>query len=486
MFIYWDMGKHDYFGWKVLALLLLILLGLIWTVRSQLKLPTGLSNLQKALQRQEQQNSSKQQETIENWDVPESQKDMESAQKESGVQKIRVVLENDRQGGYYQQEVKLTADTPCIREETKEQLAAAGEQLVLTAESQLLEEGVLRITAENNNKIQVISLNRAQGNPAYEGTLEIRKTDQGLLLINEVDIETYLRYVVPSEMPASYQMEALKAQAVCARTYACKALEEHRMEEYFGDVDDTVSFQVYNNISSQDRTDQAVADTAGKVMTSQGQLISAYFFSTSCGHTSTDEVWNGETTEPYLKSTYLLEGQEKDLESEEAFASFIQAEVPSYDSQETWYRWKISFPAEELQKRFAVLDKEAGTLLRIQVKKRSSGGAVEELQLQGSVKNVTLTNEYRIREWFSPGDLPVERDGREVSGEMSILPSAYFICEPQEEAGAIIAWTIQGGGYGHGVGMSQNGANQMAEEGKSWEEILQFFYQNIEITDQWD
>ena len=110
---------------------------------------------------------------------------------------------------------------------------------------------------------------------------------------------------------------------------------------------------------------------------------------------------------------------------------------------------------------------------------------MEELTLLGSAKSVTLTNEYRIREWLSPGDLPVQRDGEEVSGEMSLLPSAYFICQPQEEDGAIRSWSIQGGGYGHGVGMSQNGANQMAKEGKSWEEILRFFYQNIEITDQW-
>lgn len=485
------MGKHDYFGWKVLALLLLILLGLIWTVRSQLKLPEGLSNMKEALLRQARGTSPQGEEGA---GVREMLAQATKALKPPGSspqdqrsqeEKIRVVLENDSQGGYYHQEAVLTASAPCLREDTGEQLAAAGEEVTLTGESAFPENGILRLTAGEGSKLQVLSLNRTQGHPAYEGTLEIRRTDKGLLLINEVDIETYLRYVVPSEMPASYQMEALKAQAVCARTYACKALEEGRMEAYYGDVDDTVAFQVYNNISSQERTDQAVAETAGKVMISGGQLISAYFFSTSCGHTSTDEVWNGETTEPYLKSTYLLEGEERNLETEEAFASFIQTEAPSYDSGETWYRWEISFPAELLQSRFSALDPQAGTLQAIQVKKRSSGGAVEELTLLGSAKSVTLTNEYRIREWLSPGDLPVQRDGEEVSGEMSLLPSAYFICQPQEEDGAIRSWSIQGGGYGHGVGMSQNGANQMAKEGKSWEEILRFFYQNIEITDQW-
>ena len=314
--------------------------------------------------------------------------------------------------------------------------------------------------------------------------MEIRKTEEGLLLINEVGLETYLRYVVPSEMPASYEMEALKAQAVCARTYACKALEEGRMEKYFGDVDDTVSFQVYNNMESHERTDRAVQETAGKVMTSGGKLITAYFFSTSCGHTSTDEVWNGETKETYLKSTYLGE-EEKNLETEEAFSSFIQSEAPSYDQGETSYRWKVEFPFETLQERFRLLETEGGELCTIRVKERGESGVVKQLELQGTQKSRILTNEYEIRQWLSPGDLPVERGGRTVSGEMSILPSAYFYCEPvKEENGQIRSVRILGGGYGHGVGMSQNGADQLAQEGKSWEEILNFFFQNIEITEE--
>ena len=66
---------------------------------------------------------------------------------------------------------------------------------------------------------------------------------------------------------------------------------------------------------------------------------------------------------------------------------------------------------------------------------------------------------------------------------MALLPSAYFICSPAEENGAVSGYLFQGGGYGHGVGMSQNGANQMAKEGQNWKEILNFFYQDISIDD---
>ncbi len=466
------MEKKDHFGRNVTGLLFLILLGLLWTVRRDIRLP-GEERMQKIGQDK----------GIEEPDPASEISVKEEEAEDTEETGIRVVLENEKTGGYYHDRVVLSCSGACLAE-GKEAAAGPGEKLELTGESPLLGEGVLRLAGENGEKITVHSLHRDLGNPSYEGVLEIRKTEEGLLLINEVGLETYLRYVVPSEMPASYEMEALKAQAVCARTYACKALEEGRMEKYFGDVDDTVSFQVYNNMESHERTDRAVQETAGKVMTSGGKLITAYFFSTSCGHTSTDEVWNGETKETYLKSTYLGE-EEKNLETEEAFSSFIQSEAPSYDQGETWYRWKVEFPFETLQERFRLLETEGGELCTIRVKERGESGVVKQLELQGTQKSRILTNEYEIRQWLSPGDLPVERGGRTVSGEMSILPSAYFYCEPvKEENGQIRSVRILGGGYGHGVGMSQNGADQMAQEGKSWEEILNFFFQNIEITEE--
>ncbi len=466
------MEKKDHFGRNVIGLLLLILLGLLWTVEREIPLP-GEEKRQKAGQEK----------GMEEQDSALEISVKEEAAEEKEETGIRVVLENEKTGEYYHDRVVLSCSGACLAE-GREAAAGPGETLELTGESPLLEEGVLRLTGEKGEKITVHSLNRDLGNPSYEGVLEIRKTEEGLLLINEVGLETYLRYVIPSEMPASYEMEALKAQAVCARTYACKALEEGRMEKYFADVDDTVSFQVYNNRESHERTDRAVQETAGKVMTSGGELITAYFFSTSCGHTSTDEVWNGETKETYLKSTYLGE-EEKNLETEEAFSSFIQSEAPSYDQGETWYRWKVEFPFEMLQERFWHLEPEGGELCTIRVKERGESGVVKQLELQGTQKSRILTNEYEIRQWLSPGNLPVERGGRSVSGEMSILPSAYFFCEPVEaENGQIRAVQILGGGYGHGVGMSQNGADQMAQEGKSWEEILNFFFQNIEITEE--
>lgn len=148
----------------------------------------------------------------------------------------------------------------------------------------------------------------------------------------------YLRYVVPSEMPSSYEKEALKAQAVCARTYACARIREKTWENYHADVDDSVESQVYHNMEAQPETDAAVAETEGKIITCGGEPIQAYFFSTSCGKTSTDEVWNTAETAEYLKSV-TVGGEKQEPETEEAFASFItKRDSTSLEVEDGWYR----------------------------------------------------------------------------------------------------------------------------------------------------
>ena len=160
--------------------------------------------------------------------------------------------------------------------------------------------------------------------------------EEGLLVVNELDLEMYLRYVVPSEMPSSYEKEALKAQAVCARTYACARIREKTWENYHADVDDSVESQVYHNMEAQPETDAAVAETEGKIITCGGEPIQAYFFSTSCGKTSTDEVWNTAETAEYLKSV-TVGGEKQEPETEEAFASFItKRDSTSLEVEDGW------------------------------------------------------------------------------------------------------------------------------------------------------
>lgn len=341
---------------------------------------------------------------------------------------------------------------------------------------------ILRVVPEDEMAGTAVSLTgESEDETVYPGSFAVYRNEKGLYLVNELDLETYLRYVVPSEMPSSYEKEALKAQAVCARTYACARIREKTWEEYHADVDDSVESQVYHNMEAQPETDTAVAETKGKIITCGGEPIQAYFFSTSCGKTSTDEVWNAAETADYLKSVTVGE-ERKEPETEEAFASFItKRDSTSLEAEDGWYRWQVTLPAKVLGERAG--EQTIGEVRSIEVLRRSEGGAAEAVSVTGSKGSMELKGEYEIRRFLSAKGYPIQKNDGTISREMELLPSACFTVVPETEGDTVTAFTFYGGGYGHGVGMSQNGAQHLAEQGKTYEEILGFFYQNIEISD---
>ena len=392
---------------------------------------------------------------------------------------IRVLL-TDSQGGYLHREVEVSSGGGIRLGDTQVTVPPGQSEKITAADGRFIDGRILLEPEDASQGILLESVRRAQGVPAYQGSLEIYRTEQGLYIVNEVDLETYLKYVVPSEMPASCQQEALRAQAVCARTYAVKAVADQGLEEYHAHVDDTVSYQVYNNLSRQQTTDQAVDDTAGQIMTFQGEPITAYFFSTSCGYTSTDEVWSGEAGAEYLKSVYLGSDSPENVQSEEVFANFIRSRDDSdYEAEDAWYRWQTQLPAEILSRRLA--EQGVGEVTDLKVLRRSSGGAVTALEVSGTEGSTVIENEYAIREFLSVKGIPVTKNDDTVTEEMDLLPSAYFICSSVYEGEAVSDFLFLGGGYGHGVGMSQNGAEHLASEGYSWQQILRYFYREITL-----
>ena len=239
--------------------------------------------------------------------------------------------------------------------------------------------------------------------------------------------------------------------------------------------------QVYHNMEAQPETDAAVAETEGKIITCGGEPIQAYFFSTSCGKTSTDEVWNTAETAEYLKSV-TVGGEKQEPETEEAFASFItKRDSTSLEVEDGWYRWQVTIPADVLSERAA--DQKIGEITGIEVLRRSEGGAAETVRIEGEKGSMEIEGEYQIRKFLSAKGWPIQKNDGTVSCEMDLLPSACFAVVPEKEGETAVSFTFYGGGYGHGVGMSQNGAKHLAEQGKSYEEILRYFYQNIEIGD---
>lgn len=333
-------------------------------------------------------------------------------------------------------------------------VSCGGEITAYTPKSTGLADGPV-VLEGGGTGIAVTSISRQEGSPVYQGKLEIHKGETGLYLINELPLETYLEAVVPSEMPSSYAKEALMAQAICARTYAWKQMEEKRLEEYDADVDDSVNYQVYQNIAPKEETTAAVRETAGQVLCQNGELIEAYYFSTSAGATSTDEIWGAEEAASYLKSVEC-----------------------TFDSGEPWSKWEVALPWENVQAKAQALSGGSGALVNLEIVRKNQSGAVTTLKVVTEDGAFEVNEEYAIREFFSPAGCTItERDGSRTTGG-KLLPSAYFSMEvlPGDSI------SIMGGGYGHGVGMSQNAANQMAEEGYTYEEILNYFFKDVQIT----
>lgn len=297
----------------------------------------------------------------------------------TGEETIRVLIQNSDYQGIFHKEVKLSCDTEWelhygLDGELTEK-HAGGEELLLDENSAWFTEcaRIVLSPAEDGGKISLLSVNRSQGTPAYRGSMEIRKTGQGFVVINELPVEEYLYGVVPSEMPVSYPMEALKAQAICARTYVYAHLESPGYGEYGAHVDDSTGYQVYNNTAEKEEAIQAVQETKGEVVRLNGELVDTYYYSTSCGFGADERVWNpGEEKKvSYLTAVSISEtAMQQDQNSAEIpgteyftaqdmcrgdyFHEFLQNPPETdFERQEPWYRWRItveSLDTESLRK----------------------------------------------------------------------------------------------------------------------------------------
>ena len=380
-----------------------------------------------------------------------------------------------------------------VEELTDEKLGEEGERLEISKGEEETEPEQW-ISPGTNPKIRVLLVGD-QGSiyhkekleeEGYPGTLQYYEEKDGWVIVNEVPLEEYLRWVVPSEMPSRYAAEALKAQAICARTYAVWHMQDYAYPEYEAHVDDSVSFQVYHQVEPQESTDQAVRETAGQIMLYQNKPVKAYYFSTSCGSTTDENIWEKGDREktPYIAGRLVnTKNTEKDLTSEKAFSKFIRKKhADDLEISEPWYRWNCYVTLPQIQEN---AEKQLGfeeKIIQVEVTERNTGGAVQRLLLRGEQASESVTYEYPIRQLLSiPGGAIHKNDGTEAEGS-SLLPSGYFVLEPVQKDGKTVGYEVYGGGLGHGAGMSQNGARILAEQGESYEFILHYFYKDIELA----
>ena len=381
-----------------------------------------------------------------------------------------------------------------------------------------------RLIIYNTGTITIDSISRGVGNPEYEGLFEVSLVDSKLLLINEVEIEHYLTKVVPSEMPGSFHVEALKSQAIAARTYAYRDIFNKTNIKFGYTVDDSTKSQVYNNQVSNQKTNDAILATKGMIMTYDGEPINAFYYSSSSGLTaSAHEVWltNDDPAEvvPYLigqNHTYKNGEQlEFDYQNEYSMLNFFkQINLETNDDNSQYHRWRTSMTGEQIMQSLRVnlpsrysanpdlILTSIGDLwlprpIRfyyweelqdIYVAKRGESGVVMELVIVTNYQKFKIVNQYNIRFSIRPRDA-----GSDVYTDLaynhnygysrylnniSILYSGFFAIEDNYGM-----YTFYGGGNGHGVGMSQYGANTLGNKGMDYDHILNSYYKDIEYDD---
>lgn len=333
------------------------------------------------------------------------------------------------------------------------------------------------------------------GKRCYRGRIEIGRYGGSSLVsaVNVVPIEEYLYGVVPCEMPASWSMEALKAQAVCARSFAMVKAGFHSMTDTGRGYQlvDTEQSQVYGGAGyEKDASTRAVNATRGETLCYGNRTVCSYYFSASGGYTEdSGDVWN--FTLPYLRA------------------------VPDvYETNSGGKLWSVSLKKEELEALLERNGKSVGSIYRITPAVTTQSGRVMVLKITGTKGSVELSTSF-IRNSLNfsstkfkvvlPGDTPDTvtvlgaqgkettrlRDCTVLSADKSVragegasqlvVLSADNLTNFPIEAPKENAFLFAGLGYGHGVGMSQAGARGMAEKGFTYKQILEHYFTGISV-----
>ncbi len=337
------------------------------------------------------------------------------------------------------------------------------------------------VSRDYNGTSSYISLkNSKYGTCSYLGDMTFFVAEGSLALINTLPIEHYLYGVVPFEMSNTFPLESLKAQAVCARGYAVANCTKNRSRTY--DILDTSADQVYHGFDSKfNRAIEAVDSTAGQVLTYGGDIIQAYYSASNGGQTElTGNKWT--TDLPY----YIMQDDPYDLKNPDSLTekSFIPAEF----DEETMALMDPLVLAELQQQADAV----AGSDVTIQ--------SVVRVKARGAIYNPPSRS-------YTKADVVMMVDGGDADGQLTVTlsledmvhtdehPTGIFNLTryalrmrgaeqgvlTTEQGAAYPGWFLTNRRYGHGIGLSQRGAQQRATDGQAYSDILGFYYTNTQM-----
>ncbi|MDD4189005.1 MAG: SpoIID/LytB domain-containing protein [Eubacteriales bacterium] len=327
------------------------------------------------------------------------------------------------------------------------------------------------------------------GSKNYRGAIEVKRlTASDMTVVNELKIDEYLYGVVPKEIESWSHPEALKAQAIAARTYTANNRNRHKSLGF--DLCPTTRCQVYGGYDAEnDLTNAAVDATSGKVVTYNGELAATYYFSSDGGYTEDVRyVWGG-TGYPYLVSV-----------------------EDKYERGNSWnYNWVKTFTIEELTQIMKQKQYNIGTVKRIDITATSPTGRVTEMIVVGTEGQEKFVREgCRLvfgslpSQWFTytTDSLLIAMNDEFNVAAVTYTPTMVITADDQivplqdsisditvigadnvlsNQTGAPTTFSFTGKGWGHAVGMSQEGAKGMAEAGFTCEEILTHYYTGTEV-----
>ncbi|MGY2946670.1 SpoIID/LytB domain-containing protein [Thermostichus sp. MS-CIW-30] len=306
----------------------------------------------------------------------------------------------------------------------------------------------------------------------YAGSITFQPNAYGsYTVVNAVPLETYLRGVVPHEVGPGAPFAAMAAQAILARTYALKNLHRFQVDDY--QLCANTHCQVYKGLTgTHPRADEAIRQTSGLVLTYNGELVDAVYSSTNGGISAAfEDVWDGDPR-PYLRPQADIAhqpGKPLDLRQESSFQAFLaQREGFNEAGVSRLFRWEFSLSLEELNTQLRAGQDYLGipmptwsSIAGMQILERSASGRVQVMQLD-------LQTAEGIR------SILLRKD--QVRLAFPRLYSTLFRIEPLKQGERLAGYRFIGGGFGHGVGLSQYGSYTLARQGFNAAQILAFYY----------
>ncbi|MGK7889785.1 MAG: SpoIID/LytB domain-containing protein [Leptolyngbyaceae cyanobacterium] len=366
-------------------------------------------------------------------------------------------------------------------------------------------------TAQDQAWLQVNARERARR--LYGGDFRLQPNAYGTYtLVNEVPLETYLRGVVPYEIGLAAPRTTIEAQAILARTYSLRNLRRFTIDDYELCAD--TQCQVYWGISgAAPVTDRAIAATRGQVLTYNDELVDALYSSTTGGVTAPfSDVWNGPDR-PYLKSVVdsvygVWDLRTRALSNETNLREFLAIQDGFNEVGWEAFRWRregtMESLAEDVRRYLEVIQHpfmDFSTLVKLEVTERSPSGRVQTLVVTTDLGEIALGKDEVIRAlhpprstlfyleaMYEPAPEPQADDPRlssaikeetDVRPEKLVDPASLAVTDdmPESEPQQVLkGYAFVGGGFGHGVGMSQTGAYKLGQLGWSSDRILSFYY----------